>query len=473
LSLKNLSESKLFELLSVMNTREWKALGKTEVVSGKEHMVKLYRYLDSYYPDFKAITTNRRIVFESVFDKDSYDDKKLRYLFASMLSAAEAVLIRSALNAEPATGTRLLASELARRGAGKNYLSLYHKDANSGRGDASATPERYFADFRREEIHLLHYQPHRTRGETNIGQTARSLDLFYVVKKLQLLCEMANARNVVAVDHEKMLSDEIIGALQKGAYAEVPSVKAWYRVWRTLNEPEEEIHFLALRDTLSESKHEFPQQELRDLYQYLMNFCIRKINTGNTAYVHTLLALYKLLLTEGILFDNGTISQWDYKNITAIGIRAGEHEWTGMFLEHYKLKLPKADRSNAYLYNRAYYLFNTGQRSQALTLLQQVEFNDLYYQLDSRVILLKCYFENGDEDAFFYHASAFRLFLARNRKVSVYQRTVYSNLIKYTTRLLRVAGESKKVDALRSEVEQVRNVADIGWLLKQMVVGSR
>ena len=466
--MKVLSSNKLFELLSVLDASEWRKMGRLKQVTDSDKLSRFYAFLNSYYPDFKLVKNSKPDIYHAVFGNGAYQDKKLRYLFTDLQQIAEELLTELALKSDTETGSRLLASELARRGANKNYLSIYNKDANNTSGDAPPASEKYFADFRREETHLLHYLPGQPRGETNIVQTARNLDLFYLVKKLQLMCEMVNSKNVLASDHQSALSEEITGALQKGIYSDMPAVAAWYRVWLTLTDPGNESNFIALRNTLADSLHEFPQQELRDLYQYLMNFCIRRINTGATEYVRTLLDIYRIILEKGIIFTDGHLSQWDYKNITAIGIRAGETQWTGSFINEYRLKLPPLERENAYTYNRAYYLFNTGQRSEALSLLRQVEFSDLYYQLDSRVILLKCYFENGDEDAFFYHASAFRLFLARNKQVSEYQRTVYRNLIRFSSKILQANGNIKKLSAIREEVERVKNVADIGWILRKL-----
>ncbi|HEX5001817.1 MAG TPA: hypothetical protein VFW78_04925, partial [Bacteroidia bacterium] len=451
-------------------SREWKGLGASLKVRNNRNLERLFLYLNSYYPDFKSFKIDQQSLYHAVFGTGPVDLKKIRYLFTDMQRAAEELIANSVLSNEPETRRRLLASELARRGAHKNYLSLYNKDAVTAGEDALPASERFFADFRREETHLLHYLSGQPRGETNILQTDRNLDLFYIVKKLQFLCEMTNIKNVLAVEYTSELQNEIIGALQNGLYADVPAVAAWYSVWLTLTAPENEKHFIQLQKILESSRRSFEQQELRDLYQYLMNFCIRRINTGDTLYVSTLLAIYKLLLRDGILLTDGLLSQWDYKNITAVGIRAEEVEWTRAFIENYFSILPRKDRQNAYTYNLAYYLFNTGNRSEALALLQKVEFKDLYYQLDARVILLKCYFEEGDEEAFFYHAAAFRLFIARNKQVSAYQKTVYRNLLRYSTKLLRANGDRKKTESLKKEIERVRNIADIGWLLRQFPV---
>ena len=467
--MKELGKTKVFELLSIFTEKEWRQLGRLPQVVNSPHLKALYAFLDHYYPDFKSVPNDRTALFTAVFGQIPYEDKKLRYVLTDMQRAAEMHLTMLSIGSRPGEGSRILEAELARRGAGKNFISRYrNKDAEANDNDAASVSEKFFMDFRREETYLMHYLPQLKRGESNISETARSLDLFYIVKKLQLMCEMVNIRNVLQVEVVSQLDHELAAALQNGVYADVPAVSAWYNVWLTLTEPANEKHFWALHETLIRSFADFPLDELRDMFKYLMNYCIRRINTGDTAFIGTLLNIYKTLLERGIIFTDGYLSQWDYKNITAIGVRSGENEWTGTFIEQYRSKLRSQERENAYTYNRAYFLFSTGRRTEARSLLRQVEFSDLYYQLDSRVILLKCYFEDGDEDAFFYHASAFRLFLSRNKQISAYQRTVYRNLIRYSSRILQANGNPQKLAAIKSEVERVKHVADIGWILRRL-----
>jgi hypothetical protein len=154
--------------------------------------------------------------------------------------------------------------------------------------------------------------------------------------------------------------------------------------------------------------------------------------------------------------------------MVVIGIRAGEQDWVLNFIEKYKEDLPALEKENAYVYNLAYYNFSRGDYRQTLTLLQQVEFTDLYYQLDMRAILLKCYFEMDDQEAFFYHIAAFRIFLSRNKLVSDYQRTIYRNMIKYATRLVRASGDLPKMQLLQNEINEVKQIADLNWLRKKV-----
>ncbi len=137
-------------------------------------------------------------------------------------------------------------------------------------------------------------------------------------------------------------------------------------------------------------------------------------------------------------------------------------------MEDQKRFLLSSERENAYTYNLANVYFNSGEYSRSLKLLQQVEFSDVYYQSDSKSILLKTYFELEETESFFYHATAFRTFLKRNKLISDYQRTIYLNLIRNSSQLMRAEGMKKKIGVIRKKVEENRNVADLQWLLSKI-----
>ncbi|HET6990155.1 MAG TPA: hypothetical protein VFJ43_02480, partial [Bacteroidia bacterium] len=223
-----------------------------------------------------------------------------------------------------------------------------------------------------------------------------------------------------------------------------------------------------LRILLKEHESKFTLSELREMYQYVLNYCIKKINLGNINWQKTLFEIYKITIGNKVLMSEGHLSHWDYKNIVTISLRQKEFDWAKSFVENQKKFLLPAERENAYIYNLANVYFNAGEYSRSLKLLQQVEFSDVYYQLDSKSILLKTYFELDETESFFYHATAFRTFLNRNKLVSEYQRTIYLNLIRYSSQLMKAAGIKKKIMLIRKKVEENRNIADLQWLLRKI-----
>ncbi|MDP6908446.1 MAG: hypothetical protein QF371_03020, partial [Flavobacteriales bacterium] len=177
-----------------------------------------------------------------------------------------------------------------------------------------------------------------------------------------------------------------------------------------------------------------------------------------------LLSVYKSALERKALLTNGRISQWDFKNVVTVALRVSEFDYARHFIHDYKLLLPLAQRSNALAYNLANLHFYEKNYRAAIKQLQKVGLDDVYYRLDARSILLKSYYELDDYDALFYHATAFRSALKRNRKISNHQRKLYLNLIKHTMSLSRAAGEKTKVGALKERVRNNPNVADLSWL---------
>ncbi len=466
--MNEVQNTRLISILKTLTSREWKQLRLFIEASSGKSMSKsliLYDLLAKYHPDFKDPELTRQVLFKALFGAGTFDDKKLRYVMSDLNELAVKFLGVSVLERNQSERLALVKEELAKRAADKAYLSFYPNDEFTWLMDAAGDSGVYFNRYRDAYLHLSHFMPRQKRTADNpIGAAARNLDLFYITRKLQLLCEMVNIRNVMAVEYDSLLEKEIISMIRSGFFRDVPVIEIYYGVFMTLTEPDTEEHFNNLRILLPRHHHIFRRDELRDLYQYLMNYCIKKINQGNTSYVQRLFEIYQGLLPGRIIFTGDFLSQWDFKNIVTIGLRCQANSWVNQFMESYAEHLPPADRHNALLYNRAYFFYATGDYKKALAALQEVEFTDLYYQLDSRAILLKCFYEIDDEDALFYHIGAFRLFLARNKTISDYQRITYSNLVRFTSALTRSAGSRKKISELIAKMNSVKQIADRGWL---------
>lgn len=429
--------------------------------------MEMYDLLNDFHPEFNQPGLTRKYIGTRLFGAAGGDDKKVRYVMSDLNDLAIRYLGFISMERNETDRHALVKEELVKRAADKAYLTYYPNDEYTWLMNTPADADAYFNRYRDAYLHLSHYLPRQKRTVQNpIGSAARNLDLFYITRKLQLLCEMVNIRNVMAVAYDSLLENEIVALIGSGAFRDVPVIEIYYRVLMTLTDPEQENHFHNLRDLLSVHQSIFRRDELRDLYQYLMNYCIKKLNQGNTSYVQRLFEIYQALLPGRIIFTGDYLSQWDFKNIVTIGLRCQANEWVDHFIETYSGSLPPSDRHNAVLYNRAYFYYATGEYKKALGTLQEVDFTDLYYQLDSRAILLKCYYEMDDDDALFYHIGAFRLFLSRNKLISEYQRATYNNLVRYTAALVRSAQSRKKIMELMGKMDAVKQIADRGWLIR-------
>jgi hypothetical protein len=468
-----MNNSKLLEILSRLTPAEWAAFG--HYVEGPEasfnsQLRQFYDRLHQYYDEKFASLIASREKCDEFFLNLGIDSKKVPYLVADMWTACKAFLI--SYHASGAVSEcAVLGSELARDPGSKAYRSFFNETVRNR--NRSGDSDFFFRQYLSELVHLEKVVSKSGRGEeNNIEYVNRYLDLFYTSKKLQIMCEMYNLRNILNTKGDEHFNEEIIQSIEKGWYDDEPVVMIYYHVYRSLTDSDDENHFYTLRSLLGRHGEMFSRSELRDLYQYLMNYCIKKINTGKREWVKVLFDIYKEILANEVIYTDEKLSPWDFKNIVVIGLRSGEISWVHDFIEEKHKLIDPSERDNAYTYNRGYYYFFTKDYRKAIRLISQTEFTDLYYQLDYRTVLLKCYYEMGDVDGLLYFLPSFRMFLRRNRSISDYQRTIYSNLVKYTGKLVRYDGDTKKLEALSKEVDAVQNVADLNWLKEKISIAS-
>lgn len=267
------------------------------------------------------------------------------------------------------------------------------------------------------------------------------------------------------------MMQEVLTHLAQNDYGHIPAIAIYHCVVLSLMHPEEEIHFQALKKLLAQHYLLFSKADAQNMYAFAINYCIRKINFGNLSYVKALLALYQQILKAALLENEaGLLSQFDYKNIVTVGLRAGEVKWTLNFINNYKDSLPALQQENAYSYNLAKLYFHQKKYDKVFSLLQHVEYTDIFYQLDSKATLMKVYYELDSYLPLMSLKESFSILLRRKKLISEQNRINYKNFIRFTMKLFRVDIRDKpKIMLLKKEVSATKNVADNGWLLEKIV----
>ncbi|MCC7233377.1 MAG: hypothetical protein IT242_10560 [Bacteroidia bacterium] len=403
-------------------------------------------------------------IYSGIFPDKKYDDKHYRYLVSFLTRHIENYLVLTHLFHQPREWLRHKQKALLERQTRKAY------EYQKGELEASLRegPQDAMVHFFRHEMELrqLEYDAvHQTRKSViSFAGVMDELDRFYISKKLQVACEILNARNVQAENYVIHFLEEAKQAAQRQEFSGIPAIQIYLSVLNTLTDDSNHSYFRELKELVIEKGSLFPLSEQNELFQYLKNYCVKQINTGRQDFMKELFGIYKINLENKRLMRLEGLSPWEYKNIVTIGLRLGEAVWVKNFIRDYNTYITPEHRKNAEIYNTANWYFHKGDFKMALKMFMEVEFTDLYYQLDVRALQLKAYYELGDEETLFYHGSAFRTFLSRNRLVSDYQRKIYRNLIRFTTRLVRCGTQPGKLSALLKEVRSVKQIADYRWL---------
>lgn len=312
--------------------------------------------------------------------------------------------------------------------------------------------------------------------DENLETLVEGLDLYYLTEKLKYSCEMLNRNNILQPQYQPSLCADLIAVLERDAhtYLEEPIIAIYHRIFRMLDDENEEQHFQSLVQLLHAHGANFDHKEANAMYTYAQNYCVKRINGGARTYLEPYFELGLDMLQKDLLLEDGYLPHWHYKNLITVGTRLQRYEWVETFLDAYRERLSPAFQESAYYYNRAAFNYDRGLQSEAMRFLQQVDFPDVFYNLAARTLQLKIFLETRDYDSLQYHGKAFRHFLRRNQAITPDRRKLYEPFIRFTLAIgrwqLLPHGErrTQKLMTLEQQLGADPSLIERSWLTKQI-----
>ncbi len=468
-----MQNSKLIKLLKTLSTKElnqFKKYIRSPYFNENQKLIRLTDHILRYAPIYRHKALNKETVFNQFFPGKSYDDLVIRHLISEILHLLNGFLKISGFRNNEASQQIQLLQEYRRRGLTKNFEKTYNKSKSLQTIQPYRDANFYFQQHHLEtEYATYSAQQQKRLNEHNIQLAVESLDIYYLIKKLKYCCEILNFRNVTAFEYDILLMDEILSHLEKNIYEFIPAIAIYYQILMTLMDHEQEEHFDKLKMLLERNADKFPREEAFEMYTYAQNYCIKKINAGKSRFLDEIFSLYKSALAKELMLDNRQLSPWHYKNIVTTGLKLNEFDWVFDFIHDYQALIPVTHRENAFIYNRARYHFYRREYDKVLPLLQQVEFDDLYYNLDARTMLLKIYYEREEVELLYSMIDSFGIYLKRNKLISDYHRKNYLNFVYFTRKIFQLSpGEAVKADHLKEELSAIQHVTEKTWLEEQL-----
>lgn len=439
-------------------------------ISTDEKTKSLWNYIRPFYKERTPEKIDKNQVWQASFQEQDFEAIKYARLLSDFTKILEKFLLLEHILADDINRTTTLMDIFNQRGL-KSCILPEAKEAQAliekkNFRDANYYYQKYQID---EQWNIYIENLDRRDSEKHISQTVKSLDIWYVIQKLKYIASVLHYTKFLNIPSEIYFSDEVLRFAGSPLFDDVPLVKIYVAILKTLTEADGSKAFTNLRGLLALHIALFPKEEAEQLYAFAVNYCIRQINNGDTEYLSHIFTLYKQMLNDGLLTYRGFISPWEYKNIVTVALRAKELDWAASFIKSQLPMLPEEDRQNAYTFNMARYAFAVGDYPQVLKLLSNVEYDDVFYQLDAKTTLMKTYFELSEYQALLSLRESFRLLLSRKKVISEMQRTVYNSFVRFTMKLFRADKKDKtKLLQLASEINASKQVADKSWLKEKV-----
>ncbi len=482
--------SKLIKLLNHISPREQKQFEDfvfSGYVTKNERLKKLCGIIFESYPDIDQGNLDKAYIYHLIYGAEPYDEKRMNNLISDLFQLLEEFLIYQQIRNKSGLKKRILVEALLEKDA------LYFLDGAVRKYEKklqNISEKSFEAYFEKVAFHELVDQYELVQGkrsyDQNLQQKNDALDLYYWCHKFSIACDMASRNIVTQSGYTCHFWDDLIRHFQlnKLQLRDHPVLQIYFRTHKMLTDFGTVSHYFDLKPLLYQHINLFPDHEINNIYKYLLNYCVRKINFGEESFYREIHELYKILLQQRIIFQNGYLTQWTYINIITAGIRLKEYRWTEGFIFEYRNALLPENRNNVFNYGLSALYFEKNDYLKALGYLNTVEFTDPSYHLRAKILQLKSYFELKEEEAMLSLIDAFQKYINRSKNIPEYQKKANHNFLKLTKQLykLRIQRDTthklvfaRKHQSILEELKKMEPVANKKWLREKAneLTGSR
>lgn len=451
----------LYQALSTFEKKEWLQFQQyvsCPLFNTNKTIIKCLKYL--YKHQDSLFELDSTIVFKHLFPEVPYDVQKLKDTRSRLFRLLKQFWVLQ----KKQDDDLFILQELRKRKLSSLYQS--HYKALLKRQEPPKNAQYYYQKY------LLIEEKERFTELGEVRQTkdrlqemVDHLDSFYIIKKLKWSCEMLNRSRIVNTNYSLHLIEDIEKLIQQAeiSHLQVPLIVLYHQVYLSLTQKKSEPYFKQLCLLLEKHVGVLSKSEAVSLYRYAQNYCIGKINKGENSYMQELFDIYKQLLSNELILENGVLAHPHYKNIVTLGLRLKSYDWIKNFIEDYQVYLVEHIRENAYHFNLATYFYETGDFNQVVQLLNSVEFTDVYYEISSKYILMKVYYDLEEFPLLSYLIISFERYIKRNKAVSSQNRQGILHFLMILKKLAKI----KEWQTFKSDAFILTQKDKVATLLKK------
>lgn len=475
-----MKSSKLIKILSTFSSKEFKEFEKyaINIFHKTEKMVSFVKFLSINHPKFIEEKINKEKVFKYVFPKEKYTDIRVRELMSALYKTVKTFLVQENISSNSFQYELTVLKEYNNRKLTNLYESQLKTVKNILAKDSYKNKEYYRRKYLVASVENDHFKNKHIRAlDENIQNMVNNLDFFYFSTKLIESCEMLNRQKLLNQSYDFNLFSEIELIIEKNkdGYLKHPTIICYYEIYKLLQTENNVDQLNKTLKTLKDYSAYFTDNELKALFNFPQNYCIGNLNKGDNSYLDKLFDLQSYIIDKEFNLIKGYISNVNYDNIIAVALKLEKFDWSKGFIEEYKDKITPELRENSYNMNVANLNFALKNYDKTLTILNQVEFNDVYYAYFSKVLLLKTYFALEEFETLNYFVTAFKLYLKRNKEISTSFKNGANAFLVNFKRVLTICEKIEYTDSKKSiektkgvieSIDQEKNIHNRVWLLE-------
>ncbi len=309
----------------------------------------------------------------------------------------------------------------------------------------------------------------------NIVGTNKSLDIFYILNKLENACFLLSIdrfRQPIEIKMTIQFLDKLKPICVAQNLLKTPLVAIYYQTFEMLKKVgESDSAYWELKELIEENSKYIPKETLKSLNGLIRNFMTYSLNHGATHLLEEIFSLYKDHLKKGFLNHENGILSGTFKNLVALGLRTKNFNWVFDFLKRYKNKIKGTKfPEDIYQYNLAYYYFALNEYEMALDLIAD-RYDDIFYKISAKRMELKIYYELKSK-ILPSKIDAFKVYIFRLPKKAILDHVrennnLYVNFLRQLSNP-KTAIDPKRIERLNTKINNSKLLTEKDWLLEKL-----
>lgn len=465
-----MQNSKIIKILNRLSKDEFKLLDKfisSPVHNRHQDVIALFGYLRKHLLTKKK-HLNKEKIFEHLFPNKKFEAQKLHYVNSYLLKVVEEFLAWQEWKEDKVSQQIYLIQSYNKHGLADPVKKSFEQGVQLQEKLPYRNANYYWQKYQLHFGQINHYKTLGRNVDFNLQEFSDLIDTSFIIEKLKSSCAMISHQSITKKSYDMGMLNDVFDYIEKENLLKNPAIAIYYYAYKVLSDYEDMESFLELKKLLFANEAKFATIELSTIYLAGINFCIKRWNQGNQEIMEEILQLYRAGLKIDVFLDNKTISRWTYSNIIIAGLLRKEYDWVKKFIHDYANQLPEKHRETSFSYNLAKYYYEVGNYEQAMSLLQQIENDDLFHTMGAKIILAKMYYELEENEALNSLIKSAQTFIYR-KKVLGYHREIYTSLLGFFRKLMNLnAFDKQAIQKLKEEITNTKNLSEKQWLLEQV-----
>jgi hypothetical protein len=304
----------------------------------------------------------------------------------------------------------------------------------------------------------------------NIDKISSNLDLFYLTEKLKLLNNALTNNIIMTKGFDMNDVDAILKLCERYNLEEHPELAINYYTYQTISNGDNVEFYYKLKAVLEKYAAHIPQEESINFFDATLNYSISRVNKGDKSFLQEYFDLFEVGISQGVFIVNGELASRRFNNIVIAGLRLGKMDWAQQFVNENIHLLPADTRNNMYKFNMARVSLYKKDFNNVLNHVRDVEYDDLYINLISKVMMVIAYYELDEYEALDTFLETYRTFINRQKDLPDGIKNGYINLLGYVRRLMRLkSGDYNAIQKLKEDISNATaSTVNQEWLLEKI-----